>query len=743
MSAAPNDFSAARAMAHVVALTREPRPIASPGHAKARTYIMAELEKLGLKPEVQQAVSAFRFQGAEGFGAAKVQNVIVRIKGVRSQRALLLNAHYDGGNTGPAAGHCGACVAALLETTRAILSGPPLRHDVILVFSDGEEMGDHGAHAFATQHPWMGDVALAVNYEAMGTDGPATLYVTSPNNAALVNALAKALPAGFGNSVVTELFNAIPDMHNACDLQDYLDYGVPGLGFVLHGQTQNYHTRLDDVAHLNSGSLQSFGNSALAMARAFDRLGPQGIQASGDATFFPLAPFGTINYPARWSLPLAVIAFGLAAGLSLMAVYRRRVRALPVALCALGLVGAASVSTGLAVAVWAALRAVNPNLQVFLIGGFATAWYVAGLSALVIFVTASVVAFLHRKFAGEALLTGAIAVLATIGLALAIVLPGMSYVATLPTLLALPVLVCILTLQDTAIWAWSALLPAMAISALTALLVFPSGMLVAFAIRLEAMSGLPLLALPGLITALATGFVLAVSTKWLPDITPQIWTRLSVALALVAAAALGIGSARSGFDAQHPRPEAVRYELDADKRVAKWVTNDPRPGGWTGQYIPSRTLRLPDGVTTGGPPTYVAQAPLYDLAAPKALLIGDEILGARRAMRMSIVSPRRAPIIEVKVHAGSAITAAAIGGQSLDLSDFAPAATGDLVFYASALAADGFGLDLALAADTPIHIELADMSDGLPGPLRARPTNTMATPGATWDGTIVRSRSEF
>ena len=279
-------------------------------------------------------------------------------------------------------------MAAVLETARALRAGPPLDHDIILVFSDAEEMGDHGAHAFATQHAWMREVALAVNYESMGTDGPGTLYVTSKNNAALVGALATSMPHGFGNSVITAFFNAIPDMRNACDLRDYVDVGAAGVGFVLHGQTQNYHPELDDMGHLDPRSLQSFGDSALGMARAYDRVGPQGIQATGDAVFVPLAPFGTVVHPAGWPLPLALIALGLAGFLTVIAMVQGRLRLMPVLGGAVGLAVAPIVSTAVSTAIWAGLRAVNLNLQVFLIGGYATAWQVAGLSALAVAVTA-------------------------------------------------------------------------------------------------------------------------------------------------------------------------------------------------------------------------------------------------------------------------------------------------------------------------------------------------------------------
>ena len=52
------DFSAERAMDHVSAITQKPHPIGSPEHARVREYIIAQLEAIGLSPEVQKTTVA-------------------------------------------------------------------------------------------------------------------------------------------------------------------------------------------------------------------------------------------------------------------------------------------------------------------------------------------------------------------------------------------------------------------------------------------------------------------------------------------------------------------------------------------------------------------------------------------------------------------------------------------------------------------------------------------------------------
>jgi hypothetical protein len=53
-SAPPAEFSAERAFRHVEALAREPRPVGTPAHVRARSYIVGQLEALGLSPQTRK-----------------------------------------------------------------------------------------------------------------------------------------------------------------------------------------------------------------------------------------------------------------------------------------------------------------------------------------------------------------------------------------------------------------------------------------------------------------------------------------------------------------------------------------------------------------------------------------------------------------------------------------------------------------------------------------------------------------
>jgi acetylornithine deacetylase/succinyl-diaminopimelate desuccinylase-like protein len=137
-SASPTEFSGERAFDHLKVVAKEPHPMGSPANAAVRDYLIQEITAMGLRPEMQNTTAILRFPGANVIFAGTVQNIMVRLKGTASTRAILLDAHYDSADTGPGASDCGSCVVTSLETMRALKAGPPLKNDVIFVFSDGE-----------------------------------------------------------------------------------------------------------------------------------------------------------------------------------------------------------------------------------------------------------------------------------------------------------------------------------------------------------------------------------------------------------------------------------------------------------------------------------------------------------------------------------------------------------------------------------------------------------------------------
>jgi hypothetical protein len=298
-------FSAARAMRHVEAIAVRPHPIGSADHDRVRDYILLQLGDLGLHPQVQTTTAV----GTRYQEAGRVQNILAYIPGSSSNgKAVLLVAHYDGVEAGPAAGDDAAGAAALLETIRAIRARKtPLVHDVIALFTDGEEAGLLGAAAFVREHPWAKDVAFALNFEARGTAGRSFMFETGPGNLDAVRQLRAAGDVTSGSVFVT-IYRELP---NDTDLSELAQLGVPALNFAFNDGVDRYHTTRDDVAHLDPGSLQHHGQQMLRVATKVaneDLPRPR----TGDAVFFDFPFVGLVVYPQWVAIPLALVALVLA-----------------------------------------------------------------------------------------------------------------------------------------------------------------------------------------------------------------------------------------------------------------------------------------------------------------------------------------------------------------------------------------------------------------------------------------------
>lgn len=139
------------ALARVCLIAARPHPVGTQEHAAVRDHIFRELSNLGLAPETQRTTAVNRRWGRRSARARS--RTSSRACGARAgERALLLACHYDSAPNSPGASDDGAGVATLLETARALKAGAPPSRDVILLFTDAEEVGLLGAHAFAAEH---------------------------------------------------------------------------------------------------------------------------------------------------------------------------------------------------------------------------------------------------------------------------------------------------------------------------------------------------------------------------------------------------------------------------------------------------------------------------------------------------------------------------------------------------------------------------------------------------------------
>ncbi len=305
VTAAADHFSAERArVAHQrVFASSKAHPSGGREHPHVLARLIGELEALSLAPEIQSGVSCT----PDGI-CAELRNVVARIPGVRPGFDVVLAVHYDSVAAGPGAGDDGQGVASLLEITRA-LQAAPAASGVILLFTDGEELGMLGARLFVAEHPLAKEARVVVNLEARGNRGPSLMFETTIGSGWLINHYA-ATPRPVSSSLFGAVYRTLP---NDTDLTVFKNHGWQGLNFAFVGGVEHYHTPLDTAERLDWRSVQQQGDAALATLR---QIAAHGIQRPGtEAIYFDVLGRFLVRVPAPLGLvivPLPLLGFAYA-----------------------------------------------------------------------------------------------------------------------------------------------------------------------------------------------------------------------------------------------------------------------------------------------------------------------------------------------------------------------------------------------------------------------------------------------
>jgi hypothetical protein len=292
----PDNFSAYRAFKHVEIIAARPHRRGTVENASVRDYILAQLRLLGLEPEVRRGVARRTLP-------LPVENILVRLPGSASTGTVIFSAHYDAAGKAPGAGDNAAAVAALIETARALKHAPPLRNDVVFVFTDGEEEGLLGASALASDTSLLHRGGLLFNFDARGTEGPSIMFETSSPDGELIGHFSRAAPHIVASSLTDAVYRR---MQNRTDFTIYRQTGVTGLNFAFIGGGQNYHTAADTADRLSLGTLQHTGDYALGLASYFGGLSLP-IQTRGPCVYFTVVPGLFCWYPVWLAAPLAFL----------------------------------------------------------------------------------------------------------------------------------------------------------------------------------------------------------------------------------------------------------------------------------------------------------------------------------------------------------------------------------------------------------------------------------------------------
>lgn len=706
--APPQDFSAARAVSHVEAVVAEPRPVGSPGHARARGHLVGLLEDRGWQVEVQESVGVTDFGEPGTQQLAAVRNVIATRPGTAPTGTVLLAAHYDTVAASPGAADDGLGLAVVLETARALTAGgtAPPRNDLVLLFTDAEEPGLLGAEAFVRERAAGLGPTVVLNHEAAGVTGaPLTFRTTSPNRA-LLAALAAA-PGALADSASEASFDALD---HGSDFTHFAAAGLPTYDTAIAGGGAHYHSPLDRPEHLSAASVQRMGEISTALARRFADADLTGTGTAGEDLVTTL-PWGLLRYPAAAELPLAAAVLALVVLRVALGRRRGELRLRRTALWAGAALVAVAAAGAAGAGVWWTARLLDPGQASTVLGepyrpfSYQAAVLLAGLAAAV------VPCALRRPGprAGDPA-AGALLSLAAAGVLLAVLLPGTSGAVVLP---ALPVAVCALG---------AGLLPARWTAARTLLLLLGTlGAAVQLApavwlgFDLGVGTGGPAAAAFLALLVLLTLPVLRLGGVGRPAPAPRLRRRLALPglLVLLAAGSTAAGLALNREGSTPPRQEQLLYSLDADTGEARWASwNDPR-SGWGEEVLGQPRAPLEDAFPAAGRPLPSGPAPSAQLPPPEAEILEDTARGDGRELVLRLRSARAAPAVGLWVGGeGTRVRAATAAGREVPLNG--RHGTWDLGFVFEGVPPEGIRVRLVLEQGSgPVRLRVADRSDDL------------------------------
>lgn len=620
-----SEFSTTRALVHVKSISQKPHFIGSENHNTVANYLRDELTKLGLETSFQDGYTL-----TDWGNLTNSHNIIARIQGSEKGKALLLLSHYD---SAPHSASHGASddatgIATILESVRAFLHNKTAhKNDIIVLFTDAEELGLNGAALFVTQHQWAKEIGLALNFEARGTSGPSYMLMETNNgNAGMVKNFAAANPTfPVSNSLMYSIYKMLP---NDTDLTVFREQGqIQGFNFAFIDGHYNYHTAQDDYNHLDRNSLTHQGSYLMPLLSYFSNADLNSTQAVEDYVYFSI-PFQFINYPFSWVIPMLIIAFVLFLFFIFLGIAKRILtiqKILQGFVPFLGSLFSAGLVTFFG---WKILLQIYPQYN-DLLNGFTYNGH-AYIAAFVLFSLAICFAFYHfftpNKISANHFVAP-IFIWLLINTGIAFALQGAGFLI-IPVYFGIFMFgFYILTQKYSPILNLILSIPALLIIA-PFIEMFPIGL------------GLKMLFGSAMLTALCFGLLLPTFGNFVQKGT---W---SILFLLASIGFFAKAHLDSGYEKGKAKSNSLVYLFDADANSAQWLSYDKNLDSWTKSYLgenpntPKGLEAIPLFSKYDSQFTFAAKAPLKNIPQPTIDFLTDSISDNLHYFKIRI-SPNR------------------------------------------------------------------------------------------------------
>lgn len=645
-----SEFSTKRALEQVKNISQKPHFVGSENHDVVANYLVKELQNMGLQTSIQEGYS-FSDWGT----LTQCKNILARIKGTNSNKALLLLSHYDSAphSYSHGASDAGSGVATILESVRAfVYNKKQHKNDIIILFSDAEELGLNGAALFVTRHHWAKEVGVVLNFEARGSAGPSYMLMeTNAGNAGLVNQFASAnVKYPVSNSLMYSIYKMLP---NDTDLTVFRKNGnIQGYNFAFIDGHYNYHTVQDDVNHLNKNTLAHQGKYLMPLLDYFSNADLNSTHTTEDDVYFSI-PFAFISYPFSWVLPMVIIAFVLLLFLIFIGMGKRILSLKEIGKGFIPLLGSLLVSGFVTFLGWKLLLILYPQYN-DLLNGFTYNGhdYIAAFTLLSLSIS---FAFYHRFSAKKVTMNHYIAPLSFwifINGLIAFFLKGAGFLI-IPAFAGLLMLASFVLTQKSK-WILNLVLSIPALVLIAPFIqMFPIGL------------GLKVLFGSAILTVFTFGLLLPVFGSFIRK------GMTSLILLVLAIGFFAKAHYFSGYELGKAKSNSLVYILDADKNKATWATYDTNLDEWTKTYLGQNpkdasilsSISLPSKYNSNF--TFTADAPMKTLSRPVVEFLKDSVVGGNRYLKIRITPTRKVNRYDIFANENLAIQNFKANGLSL------------------------------------------------------------------------------
>ena len=621
-----SEFSTQRAFDKVKQMSQKPHFVGSENHESVVQYLFKELQDLGLEPFFQEG-----FTFTENGVLVKTKNIIAKLKGTKGAAAVLLLSHYD---SAPHSASLGASddasgVATILESIRVFQhNATQHKNDIIILFTDGEEVGLNGAALFVTKHQWATKIGVVLNFEARGSSGPSYMLMeTNRGNNAMVTAFANAkTPLPASNSLMYSIYKLLP---NDTDLTVFREQAkIQGYNFAFIDSHFNYHTMHDTFQNLDKQSLAHNGSYLVPLLNYFCNADLKTLNSNSDKVYFTI-PFAFVSYSFSYNAPFLIVTFGL---LLLFVFLGLGKRALDISIILRGFfpflksLVTAALLTFLG---WKTIVLCYPQYNDILHGfPYNGHDYIFAFIAL----TVAICFFFYRKpSTRHSEMSQALAPIVIWLLLLVVIyfkLEGASFLIVPVFFSVLMVGIFVVTQRSGWILNCFLALPALIIL-VPFLILFPVGL------------GLKILFVSSLLTVLIFGLLLPVFGSFSQKSS---W---AAACLLIAIVFLVKAHLNSDYSVKNAKPNSLVYVYNADKKTANWATYDKNLDLWTKALLgenPTKADELNSNLMYSkynSTFTYIKKAAVVNVQPPTILFLKDSIVGKNRFLQIQITSNRK------------------------------------------------------------------------------------------------------